>query len=183
MSDKSVLLVMDVQPGVVERLENKDDYLGKVRFAVDAAHNCKIPVIYVVVGFRPGFPEISARNRSFGRIKESSSAGMVNPLPVIDPSGSDIVVTKHRVSAFSGSDLEIILRSMEISHLVLCGIATSGVVLSTARDAADRDYKLTVISDLCADSDPEVHRLLLEKILARQADVITSDAWIKSILS
>jgi nicotinamidase-related amidase len=61
---------------------------------------------------------------------------------------------------------------------VLAGIATSGVVLSTVRDAADRDYELVVLSDCCVDSDPEVHRLLLERVFPRQARVITSAVWI-----
>jgi nicotinamidase-related amidase len=95
--------------------------------------------------------------------------------------GNDVVVTKRRVSAFSGSDLEVILRSMDVSHLVLAGIATGGVVLSTTREAADKDYQITILSDLCADMDPEVHKVLLEKILSRQAEVKTSEDWMKSL--
>jgi nicotinamidase-related amidase len=65
-----------------------------------------------------------------------------------------------------------------VSQLVLTGIATSGVVLSTLRQAADMDYWLTVLRDGCADADPEVHRVLLDKVFARQADVLTADEWI-----
>jgi nicotinamidase-related amidase len=72
----------------------------------------------------------------------------------------------------------MILRSSEVDELVLCGIATSGVVLSTLRQAADLDYKLVVLADGCADLDPEVHRVLLEKVFPRQADVMTVDEWI-----
>jgi nicotinamidase-related amidase len=93
------------------------------------------------------------------------------------------VVTKRRVSAFSGSDLEVVLRSQNISHLVLSGIATSGVVLSTLREAADRDYQLTVLADCCLDADEEVHRVLLTKVFPRQADVIQSQAWIAQLES
>ena len=89
-------------------------------------------------------------------------------------------VVKRRVSAFAGSDLEIVLRSQGVQRLVLCGIATSGVVLSTLREAADKDYRLTILSDCCADMDAEVHNLLLAKIFPRQADVITADQWIGS---
>jgi len=88
------------------------------------------------------------------------------------------VVTKKRVSAFTGSDLEVLLRANGIRHLVLCGIATSGVVLSTLREAADKDYQVTVLSDLCADMDAEVHRVLLEKVFPRQAAVVTTAEWI-----
>ena len=87
------------------------------------------------------------------------------------------MVTKRRVSAFSGSDLEVVLRAQDISHLALCGIATSGVVLSTLREAADKDYQLTVLADCCVDSDEEVQRVLLTKVFPRQAEVIEVAAW------
>ena len=64
---------------------------------------------------------------------------------------------------------------------MLCGIATSGVVLSTLREAADKDYRLTVLSDLCADPDPEVHRLLLGRVFPRQAEVVTSARWLEGL--
>jgi nicotinamidase-related amidase len=87
------------------------------------------------------------------------------------------VVVKKRVSAFTGSDLEVLLRSAGVDHLVLAGIATSGVVLSTVREAADRDYRLTVLADACADNDPEVHRVLVEKVFPRQAEVTVVADW------
>ncbi|HEY5530683.1 MAG TPA: isochorismatase family cysteine hydrolase [Candidatus Anoxymicrobiaceae bacterium] len=172
------LLVMDVQTGTVDRLEKKDEYVERVSAAVAAAHEYHIPVIYVVVGFRSGFPEVSASNKTFNTIRESAAAALVDPRPVIEPANDDVVVVKRRVSAFSGSDLEVILRAWGIKHLVLAGISTSGVVLSTTREAADKDYQLTILSDLCADLDAEVHAVLLEKVFPRQATVITSEQWI-----
>ena len=58
---------------------------------------------------------------------------------------------------------------------------TSGVVLSTLRQAADLDYRLTVLTDACYDPDPEIHRVLTEKVFPRQADVITIDEWAKTL--
>ena len=69
------------------------------------------------------------------------------------------------------------LRAQGISHLVLCGIATSGVVLSTLREAADKDDELTVLADGCVDGDEEVQRVLLSKVFPRQADVLFVAAW------
>jgi nicotinamidase-related amidase len=97
--------------------------------------------------------------------------------PAVSPMPSEIVVTKRRVSAFSGSDLDSVLRALDITSLVLTGIATSGVVLSTLRQAADLDYRMTVISDGCVDPDSEVHSLLTEKVFPRQAGVMTSWEW------
>jgi nicotinamidase-related amidase len=141
----------------------------------------KIPVIYVVVGFRPGMPEISQSNISFSSLKKEARDTIINPRPALELEDSDIVVTKKRVSAFAGSDLEVVLRALGIQEIVLTGIATSGVVLSTLRQAADMDYKIRVLSDLCADFDDEVHNVLINKVFPRQAIVESSDQWIKGL--
>lgn len=65
--------------------------------------------------------------------------------------------------------------------LALSGIATSGVVLSTLRQAADLDDELTVLRDGCADADLEVHRLLLDKVFPRQAAIIDTVAWLEGV--
>ncbi len=174
---KSALLIMDVQDGILQRLEEPEKYLARIKKSVAAARAKSIPVIFVVVGFRPGFPEISPRNKSFSALKGSMGSVMSNPKPSLAPAKEDIVVVKHRVSAFSGSDLEVILRSLGIEHLILGGIATSGVVLSTVREAADKDFEMTVLSDLCADFDEQVHAVLMEKVLPRQAAILTAKEW------
>ncbi len=191
MSDTQIhshtaLLVMDMQVGIVKRFAQTGDLLTLTSTTINAARAASIPVIYVVVAFRPGYPEISPRNKSFSVIKQqqsSSSAPMITPEipPAIAPLPTDIVVTKRRVSAFRGSDLEVVLRAQGISHLVLCGIATSGVVLSTLREAADKDYQLTVLADCCVDGDEEVHRVLLSKVFPRQAEVIQASEWIAKL--
>ena len=139
-------------------------------------------VIFVRVAFRTGAPEVHRRNRIFSHLTGGDGYEEEDPATQIHPSvaplATEIVVTKRRVSAFAGSDLDMILRSSEVDELVLCGISTSGVVLSTLRQAADLDYQLVVLEDGCADLDPEVHRVLLEKVFPRQADVMTVDDWI-----
>jgi nicotinamidase-related amidase len=87
------------------------------------------------------------------------------------------------VSAFSGSDLDVLLRASNVDSLVLCGIATSGVVLSTIRQAADLDYSLTVLSDACLDADPEVHDVLMRKVFVRQATVLTTREWSSQLVA
>ncbi|GHO99061.1 cysteine hydrolase [Reticulibacter mediterranei] len=190
MSDtqaKKALLVMDMQGGIVARYVQDSDILTTTGRAIEAAHAASIPVIYVVIGFRPGYPEVSPRNKAFSgvaqRAQASGAPALIEVHPAIAPQPTDIVVTKRRVSAFCGSDLEVVLRSQNISHLVLSGIATSGVVLSTLREAADRDYQLTVLANCCLDADEEVHRVLLTKVFPRQADVIQSEEWIAHLKS
>ncbi|MCO8269328.1 cysteine hydrolase [Actinoplanes sp. TRM 88003] len=169
----SALLVMDVQEAVVARYPDPD-YLPRLAQAIAHARAAEVPVVHVTVGFRPGGPEIDPRNRMFGRLAGSPYAGQPNPIhPAVAPAEGEIVVVKRRVSAFAGSDLDVVLRALGVQNLVLTGIATSGVVLSTLREAADRDFGLTVLADACLDNDPEVHRVLTEKVFPAQAEVTT----------
>ena len=172
---------MDVQPGILDRLPDSAAYLARVSETVRAARSHAVPVIYVVVGFRPGMPEVSTKNQAFGGIKQQQPAMLIEPRPAITPEANDVVVTKRRVSAFAGSDLEVVLRGGEIDHLVLSGISTSGVVLSTLREAADKDYRLTVLADLCADTDTEVHTVLTGKVFPRQARVTSAAEWVSEL--
>ncbi len=180
----SALLVMDVQRAIVDRATD-DGYLPRLSGAIKAAQAAGLPVIYVVVGFRAGHPEVSARNKSFSAISRGGAFadGDVGAQihPDVAPRPQDAVVVKKRVSAFAGSDLDMLLRAGDIDRLVLTGISTSGVVLSTLRQAADLDFGLTVLADGCADADAEVHRVLTEKVFPRQADVLTVAEWAATV--
>lgn len=180
-ADRCALLVMDVQPGIIDRAPDPAAYLRRVTEAVRAARGHAVLVIHVVVGLRPGMPEVSARNQAFSAAKQQRPAYLSDPRPAVTPEGSDVVVTKRRVSAFTGSDLGVVLRAAEIDHVVLCGIATSGVVLSTLREAADKDYRCTVLADLCVDQDAEVHAVLTGKVFPRQARVMTAAEWVAAL--
>jgi nicotinamidase-related amidase len=181
----TALLIMDVQQGIVDRFGGDQGYLPRLAAMAEAARAAAIRVIYVTVAFRAGYPEVSQRNKSFATIAGSGRFADGDPgsaiHPAVAPAPGDLIVTKRRVSAFTGSDLEVVLRAGSIDHLVLAGIATSGVVLSTLRQAADLDYRLTVLADGCLDADLEVHRVLVEKVFPRQADVVRSADWTASL--
>jgi nicotinamidase-related amidase len=183
----SALLVMDVQNAIVSRIDG-DTFLPVVTRAIGAARSADVPVIYVRVAFRPGFPEVSANNKTFSALTDGP-AGAAYTLDAdetqihsaVTPLPGDTVVVKKRHSAFTGSGLEVILRGLDVDTLVLSGISTSGVVLSTLRQAADLDFGLTVLSDAVTDADPEVHRVLTEKVFPRQAAVVTTDDWARGL--
>lgn len=182
--DTTALLVMDVQQNIVGRYATPDDYLARVARAIAAARQAGIKVIYVTVSFREGRPEISKRNKMFGNIAPTgfvTGDQSTSIHPAVAPAPGEIQITKRRVSAFAGSDLDVVLRAGNTDTLILCGIATSGVVLSTVRQAADLDYRLIVLSDGCLDQDPEVHRVLTEKVFLRQADVKTVADWAQEV--
>ena len=111
----------------------------------------------------------------------SGVGGPVKITPAIDSARTALlvmdyqpVVRKTRVGAFSTTDLDRQPLDQRIDTLILAGISTSGVVLSTVRDAADRDYRLYVLEDACTDRGQDVHDLLTQKVFPRQACVISS---------
>lgn len=182
MENKTALLIMDMQPAMLQTFGNAADTLQQAAKAIAAARAKNIPVIYVVLGFRKDTPEINQHNKTFFQMKAMFGADNFSAIdPAVAPLEHEVVVTKRRYSAFTGSDLEVVLRGQETRHLVLSGFTTSGVVLSTLREAADKDFQLTVLSDACADRDPEVHNVLMTKIFPRQAEVVTVDEWITSM--
>ncbi len=179
----AALLVMDMQAGILPNLPTASSVTEKVAEAIAFARSNNLPVIYSVVGFREGMPEVSPNNKSFtaskSRFEKTNPEEFVKIEPSVAPAAGDIIVTKKRFSAFTGSDLEVVLRAKGIQHIILTGVITSGVILSTTREAADKDYQITILSDACGDADDEVHRVLTTKVFPRQADVLTVADWIK----
>jgi len=181
MQQNTALLVMDMQTAILGMLPSSEAIINNVSKAIAKAREKNIPVIYVAVGFRQGCPEISSNNKGFSAAKERFASADMNEFikihPAIAPKEDELTVIKRRVSAFTGSDLEVVLRAKGIQHMVLTGVATSGVVLSTLREASDKDYQLTVLADCCADGDEEVNRVLTAKVFPRQAEVLNVDDW------
>jgi nicotinamidase-related amidase len=182
----SALLVMDVQQAIVDLVDDgSSGYLPRLRRAIDGARTANIPVIYVVIAMRPGFPEVGTRNKALAAIARDGlfveGAPGTEIHPEVAPLPGDMVVTKKRASAFSGSDLDLMLRAHGIDSLVLTGIATSAVVLSTLCQANDLDFGLTVLPDACLDTDPELHRALVERLFPQWADVLPVDDWVKTL--
>jgi len=185
---RTAVLSMDLQTGIVSiYAKAQADLLTRVAGVLQKARELGMTVIHVQVGFRPGLPEISSRNPLFSAIKNSAQhqqlfqgpAGAIHP--AVAPQGDDIIVTKHRISAFTGTDLDMILRARGIETLILFGIATSGVVLSTLLHAGEADYRVMVVKDCCTDLDPEVHACLAEKVFPRLAGVLSADELIDAM--
>jgi nicotinamidase-related amidase len=171
---------MDFEPGIIRTVSDADPLIARVAGAIAIARSRGVQVGYVRVGFEAAdFAAVPATNKSFARVAAAGGQAFRADAPEtavherLAPVPGDIVVRKTRFGAFSTTDLDSRLRKLGITTLFLAGIRTSGVVLSTVRDAADRDYRLFVLSDGCADPDAEVHEMLITKIFPPQADVIT----------
>jgi nicotinamidase-related amidase len=174
---RTALLLMDFQPDILAQRPGADDVLTAAGSALDLARKADLQVVFVRVAFAPqDYASVSPRNKSFAGMRDSGRLSDGAPGSAVHPdlarTDRDVVVTKTRVGAFSTTNLHTHLTSRGIDTLVLGGVSTSGVVLSTVRDAADRDYRLLVLEDCCLD-EPDIHALLIGRIFPRQADIVT----------
>ena len=172
--------MMNTVPHATER-----NVVEKTAAVQKAARDAGFMVCYCATVFRPGYPEISARNKTFSQRKISGQPAVFDPLsvihPAVRPQEGEVVVGKHRVNALYGTGLDVALRGNNIHNLVILGYATSGVVLSTVRYASDLDYRLFVVEDCCSDADPDVHEFLMGRLFPRQAEVVQSEDVIRAM--
>lgn len=162
--NKTAVLIMDYQNRQLSGFSEvfQEGLLARANTVMAKARQEGVPVIYVEVRRGERTPETEIH-------------------PAVTPQPGEVVVTKTRFGPFSTTDLDSILKARGLDTLVLMGISTSGVVLSTVRWGADIDFKLIVLSDCCADRDDEVQRVLMEKVLPRQATVVTSQQFLQAL--
>jgi nicotinamidase-related amidase len=176
--------VMDVAPLRITDLDNPavpdwDALMDKAQIALGWARVHGVKVVFVRVAFAPDdYDAIPHHHKAFGAPKQTRLFADGDPSfdidPALDVRDGDIVVRKTRYAAFSTTDLHALFGDESINTLVMGGISTAGVVLSTVRETSDQEYLIFVLSDATADRDPEVHRVLTEKVLPQHADVITT---------
>jgi len=185
----TVLVMCDWENGIFGAVPSDEAQKarGNAMRLLDAARRSSsgVKIVHVCVRFRPGYPEMASRNKFFqpfcvgeALTLEHESAAFINGL---EPAAGEPVVVKRRVGAFFHTELESICRALEVQHVILSGIFTSGVILSTTRWASDADYRITVVEDACADPDSEVHRILCAKVLTTQADVLSTEQVCQTI--
>jgi nicotinamidase-related amidase len=175
--DKTAALTLDIQKGVFGFVPKAEAIVPNAVRAVKAARQKGFKIIHVGLGFEPGHPEIGSVQSTFATVKQNGIFVKGSESAQFHPSvqaEGDLVIYKQRVGGFSDNALEMVLRANGLTHLVLMGISTSGIVLSTLRRAYDLDFTSTVIEDACFDPDEEVHRVLTNKVFAAQAVVLTA---------
>ena len=82
----------------------------------------------------------------------------------LQPLTGEPVVDKPGYSAFASTDLDLLLRNRGITALVITGVTTEVCVSSTLRDAVERGYACTLVSDACASPYPELHAAALAMV-------------------
>jgi nicotinamidase-related amidase len=178
---QTALLTLDFQKVILGLAPGSETVLSLASKAVEFARQRKFHIIHVGLGFSEGHPEIPDNHSRLKRAKDNNLFVKGTPSAEFHSSivrPGELVVFKQRIGAFSENELHLILRTRGIENLVLFGISTSGITLSTLRRAFDLDFRCVVLKDACFDADPDVHRVLTEKIFTTQATVVTVDAFI-----
>lgn len=185
----AALLVMDYQPAILASLPGPADpeaLLSRVAGAIADMRAHGAAIAHVRVGFTEAdWAAIPPGNKTFSFIGRQRLMHHEDPATAfhdqLAPEPGDITVRKTRYGALSTTDLDRQLRDRGITTLVIAGLTTSGVVLSTAIDAADRDYQLYILSDGVADPDPQAHHTLMTSVFPRLAHIIDT-AELRSFL-
>ena len=178
--DRTALLVLDYQNGIVGQLPDTASLLDRVTTAIDDVRGRGAHVGWVRVAFEDAEFEAIPETSVFAPFAASAELrdGMRADAPgtqiaaPLAPRPEDVQVRKIRVGAFTTTDLGPQLEKRGITTLVLAGISTSGVVLSTVREAMDRDYRIVVLRDACADRDQATHDFLTGTLFPRTAAVV-----------
>ena len=163
---RAAVVIMDFQNGIINSVaRDAQGTVARAASVLSAARGAGIPVMYV-------------QHRG-GRFEADSPDAQIHS--GVAPAEGDRVIAKTKAGSFSTTGLDVALREMGRDTLILMGVATSGCVLSTVRWGADINYRLVVVKDACDDADPEVHRMLTEKLFPRQATVLTAEELVAMV--
>lgn len=178
---KTALVIGDVQRGITGAYPFAQRVVPPLVTLLPRARAAGCLVVFVHIAFRvnradlpPGSALLASFFDSGDAFHEGSDGTQVDL--TVEP--EDVVVRKRRASAFAGTDLDLVLRSNGIDTIALAGVATSAMVAATFYDGADLGYRMTVLRDACADSDPDVHDFFMDRVFpSRGADVVTCADW------
>jgi nicotinamidase-related amidase len=181
----TVVLVLDAQPATSGRVPDRDAVVANIAAAIAAARSHGIRVSYVRSAFTDeDYAEIPPTNKLLGPLAGMAAQRPLHDddpatavLPELAPQTGEIVARKTRIGAFSTGDLGERLDPLGIDTVVLTGFSTSGVVLSTLREAIDHDARVIVLADAIGDPQPDVHAVLTQKVFPTHAWVITTQEF------
>jgi ureidoacrylate peracid hydrolase len=142
---------------------------------LEAARSSQVPVVFVQQCYRPGRinapTNIESRLPPGALIRGSWDVAIIDEL---DPRPGEEVIQKPRFDAFAHTDLELVLRGLGTTNLLLAGVLTNICVESTARTAQQRDFHVSVASDATGATTDELHSGALA---AMREAYITTQPW------
>lgn len=171
---QTALLIMHYQTDIMALFPDVAPMLlANTRKLCDAARARGVSVYFAKIHFSPGYPEVSPLNKSGQGIRQLGRFVDDRVSPELEPQASEPVIVAHRASVFFGTDLQVRLSAQGIDTLIMAGIASTGVVLSSLAYASDADFRLFTVKDCCYDPDRIVHDHLFSTAFESRSTVLS----------
>lgn len=171
---RTALLVMHYQTDIMALFPAvAPALLANTRQLCDAARQKGVSIYFAKIHFSPGYPEVSPLNKNGQGIKRLGLFVHDEISPELDRQAGEPLVIAHRASVFHGTDLTVRLSAQGIDTLLMVGIASTGVMLSSIAHASDADYRLLTVKDCCYDPDPIVHEHLFSTAFDSRTTVLS----------
>ena len=171
LDPNTALLVVDLQKGIVGSLpvHAVGAVVERARALIDAFRTHRLPVVLInVAGVAP------VRTEQSRRLGEVPPEGFADFIEDLSQQPGDIVATNHTWGAFAGTDLETHLKAIGVTQVVVLGVATGTGVESTARQAYEAGFNVTLAIDAMTDTRPEVRDYSIRAIFRRLGETGTS---------
>ncbi|WP_044042868.1 isochorismatase family cysteine hydrolase [Caballeronia insecticola] len=171
---KTALIVMHYQTDILKLFSSVAPVLlDNTRALCDAARAKKLGIYFAKIHFSPGYPEVSPLNRNGQGIKQLGLFTHDEIAPELGQTSTEPLIIAHRASVFFGTGLEAMLSAQGIDTLIMAGIASTGVVLSSVAYASDADFRLFTVKDCCYDPDQIVHDHLFATAFDSRTNVLS----------
>lgn len=171
---KTALLVMHYQTDIMALFPSvAPTLLSNTRKLCDAARAKGVSVYFAKIHFSPGYPEVSPLNRNGQGIRQLGLFVEDRISPELGQQAGEPLIVAHRASVFYGTDLQVRLSAQGIDTLMMVGIASTGVMLSSIAYASDADFRLFTVKDCCYDPDPVVHDHLFSSAFDSRTTVLS----------
>ena len=183
----TALIVLDLENDLIHpegklarnaKMVIENSVIAKTNAAIQWARQRDALVIFVRVGFSQDYVECPTASPLFSYVQQAKAL-QLNTWGTeldshLDVGENDVMITKHRVSAFYATPLQAILTARKIQQVMLCGVSTDFAVQTTAREAHDRDYQVSIVQDACAANSIEEHRNTIQ-LLEKFCIIVNSD--------
>lgn len=171
---RTALLVMHYQTDILALFPSvATTLLANTRKLCDAARAKGVSVYFAKFHFSPGYPEVSPLNKNGQGVKRLGLFVEDRISPELGKQANEPIIIAHRASVFFGTDLQVRLSAQGIDTLIMVGIASTGVVLSSVAYASDADFRLFTVKDCCYDPDQVVHDHLFSTAFDSRTTVLS----------
>lgn len=171
---KTALLVMHYQTDILALFPSvAPTLLANTRALCDAARAKGVSVYFAKFHFSHGYPEVSPLNKNGQGVKQLGLFVEDQISPELGRQANEPIIVAHRASVFFGTDLQVRLSAQGIDTLIMAGIASTGVMLSSVAYASDADFRLFTVKDCCYDPDQVVHDHLFATAFESRTTVLS----------